>query len=529
MKQVEIKRQQIQIFSGIITIIILFLLGKMTGDNGVAYLAVAIECCSLMFLLISGSVTDSLGKLLRGRNARGQQKNMAAMRKNVMLFQCILGAAAAFLLFVSAGILAENVFKLPYSALIIRILAPAVFLRAVSSVLLGAFQGEGFELPTAVTAVVRQLFLLGFVLLFVNLLKGYGQKVSGLLKNQEFTAMYGGVGAAVAVNVTEALILLFLFLIYKGSRNKEKNQEENRKTKESFLDSVGILYGNMGVSILIKVFGRLPLFLGLLFFLKSASEGAAGCGIFYGKYLAVCMLVILLLCAALLPVCTRAVQLLKKEEYRYAKSCLQGGVHLAWACGLLFTVFFGTMAGPLSVLLGGKQTIPQAERSAETLEKMLLFGSVLILFSVLSFFFERILMLSGKKYLVLCALGVMNIVFVIPLTLFLNLGKAGPEAIVYASVIGTFVLTALLGGLVFRQFRTGPDLVRTLLVPAGAAAAEGIVCVLLGKFLAPHLGNLVTVLAGLVLSVASFLGILLLTHNFKKQEIAEMYKFRKKR
>ena len=525
MKQVEIKRQQIQLFSGIISILMLFLMGKMMGNNGVAYLAAAIECCSLVFLLIGGNVTDSLGKLLRGRNARGQYGNMSAMRRNIMLFQCILGAAAAGILFLSAEILAENVFKLPYSALAIQILAPAVFLRMVSAVLLGYFQGEGFALPAAVTAVVRQLFLLGFMLLFVNLFTGYGRKVSELLKKQEFTAMYGGVGAAVAVNVAEGLILLFLFLIYKGSRNKEKKQEESQKTRESFPDSVRILYGSMGSSVLIRVFERLPLFLGLLFFLKSTQDGAAGCGIFYGKYLAVCMLVILPVCAVLLPVCARAVQLLKKEEYRYAKNCLQSGVHFTWAGGLFFAVFFGTTAGTLGALLCGEQ----AGAQGKTLEKMLLFGSVVILFAVLSFFFEKLLLFSGKKYPVLCALGLMNAAFVLPLTLFLNLGKAGPEAIVYGLAIGTLVLTVLLGTLVFKQFHTKPDLVRTFLVPAGAAAAEGIVCILLGKFLAPHLGNLVTVLASLVLSAVIFGGILKLTHNFKEQEIAEMYKFRKKR
>ena len=188
MKQVEIKRQQIQLFSGIISILMLFLMGKMMGNNGVAYLAAAIECCSLVFLLIGGNVTDSLGKLLRGRNARGQYGNMSAMRRNIMLFQCILGAAAAGILFLSAEILAENVFKLPCQSLAIR-LGPVCFLRMVSAVLLGYFQGEGFALPAAVTAVVRQLFLLGFMLLFVNLFTGYGRKVSELLKKQEFTAM----------------------------------------------------------------------------------------------------------------------------------------------------------------------------------------------------------------------------------------------------------------------------------------------------------------------------------------------------
>ena len=227
-------------------------------------------------------------------------------------------------------------------------------------------------------------------------------------------------GAAVAVNVAEGLILLFLFLIYKGSRNKEKKQEESQK-KRNFPDSVRILYGSMGSSVLIRVFERLPLFLGLLFFLKSTQDGQQ---------------------------VRNFLREISCRMYACDSSCLRGSASCLRKSGaaaekgrislckelsaerrsfyigrrsVFCGVFRNNGRNPWCASLRGRGA------QGKTLEKMLLFGSVVILFAVLSFFFrEKLLLFSGKKYPVLCALGLMNAAFVLPLTLFLNLGKAGP-------------------------------------------------------------------------------------------------------
>ena len=54
------------------------------------------------------------------------------------------------------------------------------------------------------------------------MLGGYGEKVSSLLRQENFTGMYSGLGIALAIDISELFVILFLGLIYKGSRRFEK-------------------------------------------------------------------------------------------------------------------------------------------------------------------------------------------------------------------------------------------------------------------------------------------------------------------
>lgn len=516
MNQVEVKRRQLQVYSEMIGIITLFVLGRLIGDNGIAYFAVAVECYSFFLLVLTGSTADTLGRILRGRIAKGQYKNVFRMRRNVMILQGILGALGAVLLFVCARPLAVHVFRLKYSAFLMMLFAPAVFLRTVSSVFLGYFLGDGSELPSAMTGIIRQVFFLGFSVLFCNIFKDYGQKVTGLLGKQEFTAMYGGAGAAVAAALTELLVILFLFLIYKGSsRPGRKQTEEGLKVTESFFDLARILYGNRSFSMLAQLFERLPVWLGIIFFQKSAEEtglAVESYGIFYGKYLAFCGFFVLLVCASLVSVHGKTVYCMKREEQRYAKSCFQSGFHIAWVRTVFFAFFFAVMAKQIAEIFCGSQ--------AQLLTQMLSSGSGLIILVTVSYYFERILMYFDKKYLVLGSLGAMNVVFVVAVTVFLNAGKAGILALVYAGMISFLVLALLLGFFAFRQLRSGLDLLRAVVIPTGAAGAAGLLGMLLGKVFTPHLGSLVTVLICFLLSFAVYWCILLLLRNFRDQELS---------
>ena len=216
MNQAEIKRRQAGMLSEILSWLVIAFLGRVTGANGIAYLAAAWEAAELLWLLISGGTADTLGRLLRGRNTKGQYKNVMKMRRDILLLQAGFGILGSVLLFALSEWLMQDVFRMQYSSLILMILAPTVFLRSISETLTGCFRGEGTELPGTIAAFLRPVFILGFGLLFGKILAGYGNKVSALLLQLNFTAMYSSVGVAIAITVTELFLVLFLFLIYKG-------------------------------------------------------------------------------------------------------------------------------------------------------------------------------------------------------------------------------------------------------------------------------------------------------------------------
>lgn len=181
MNPLEVKRKQIEICAAAIGLITLLIFGELLGDNGVAYLAVSSECFLLLWSLTGSATADALAKLLRGRIARGQHKNAVMLNRIAMSIVGMAGVLCSVLLILLAEQIARNLFHAPRSAILIKLLAPAVCLRTFSALLLGRFQGDGMEMPAVIGAVLRQVCVLLFGLLFCNLLRGYGDKVLSLI------------------------------------------------------------------------------------------------------------------------------------------------------------------------------------------------------------------------------------------------------------------------------------------------------------------------------------------------------------
>ena len=516
MNRAEVKRRQAESLAEILTWITLAVMGNLTGNNGITYVVVAYEMFLLVWMPVGGGLTDSLGRLLRNRNNKGQYKNAEKMRSFTLVFQAVAGGAGSILLLAAAQPAAELVFKVRYSTLILMVLAPAIFLRSVSSVLLGYFQGEGSELPTAMTGILRQLFIMGFGYLFAGGLQKYGGQVSELLKQHNFVAMYSGVGIAAAVTAAEVFILLFLFLLYKGNsrRIRRSKPESGMRTTDSSMDCLRCLWGSRWSEIVTGLFAFMPLPLGWLFYGKSVQEedvAAMEYGIYMGKYLVVCGIWAALVTMTVLPVIGKGFAAMKKEEQRFARTAFQSGVHVCFVNGIFAAVFVAVMGEQFAGLL--------CRDGGDIALGMFRGGSAVILTAVLSGYFARILTALGRKYLVIGVYALGNVLFMISAAVLLNLGRLGILALVYSSLISGGIVCVLMGMFLYRQLRMRIDWLRLLVMPLIAGFAAGLAGVFLEGVFAPHLGSLVTLLILLVISALVYWILLLLTRNFREQEL----------
>lgn len=516
MNRAEINRKQMEAFAEILTWITLSVAGRLTGSNGVTYIVVAHMIFLPVWLFVGGGLADSLGRLLRNRSNKGQYKNAEKMRNFTLSFQTGLGASGFFLLLIVAQPAAEAFFKARYSVLILMALAPTVFLRSVSSVLLGYFQGEGSEFPTAATSILRQLLILGFGYLFAGGLMKYGEQVSGLLKQDNFTAMYGSVGIAAAVTVSEVFIVMFLFLFYRvsGRRRKRTKPESGMRTTDSSMDCLRSLYGSRWNEILARLFAFLPLPLGWLFYAKSVQEedtAALEYGMYMDKYLVVCGILISLITIVVLPVIGKGLVSLKKEEQRFARSAFQSGVHLCVVHGIFAAFFIGSLGEQLAGFL--------CPDGGENVRKMFQGGGALILSAALTGYFAKVLSSLGKKYILVWSFAAGDVLFAVLAAVLLNIGKVDILALVYSSFLSGGVVCILLGVFVYRQLRMRIDWMRILVIPLIAGSVSGLAGILLKGIFAPHLGNLVTMIVMLVISGAIYWILLLLARNFREQEL----------
>ena len=513
MNQIEIKKRRMEFGSFVLEMVVLLVLGELLGDNGVVYIAFALESFMLFWTLAGSGMADALGKLLRGRSARRQYKNAARLRKNALIFAALLGLAGSVALFACAELLSESLFRISYSTAIIRWLAPVIFLRAVTAVLLGYFQGEGTELPAVISYVIRPVCVLGFSLLFIKLFGDDGSKVSALLRQENFTAMYGGLGVALAVLVSEVLVVLFLFLVYRGSRGKErKGGGDGARTIDGFGGQIRMLYGNLFPQIGRALLQQLPVWLGMYFFRNSVVTETElnDYGILYGKYLPLIGIMIFPAYALLLGNCYKAADCVRKEEQRYAKGYFSGGLHMGVAYGMFFSVFTAILAPQLAGVF--------CETGVKLAAQLLRFGSIIVLFAVTGFYLSEILVFLGGKIQVLGALALYNLVFVICLLIFLNSGKMGVIALIYAGAVAGGVYVAATGTLLLYQTHLNVDWLQAVGIPAGGACVAGLLLFFMSRLFTP-LGNSMTVVLCLALGLAAYILLLLLVRNFREQEL----------
>lgn len=515
MNQAETKRRQVQAIAAIIALITLTVISRLTGYNGVTYVVVGLETYAMIYTAVSGGVAEALGRVLRLRNAKGQHRNASSIRRNAMLFQLVMGAAGTVVTLVAAEEIAEKLFRVQYSSSILMLLAPAVFLRSVSTVLLGYSSGEEAELPTAVVCILRQVFILGFSLLFGRMLGNYGSKVSRLLVQENFEAMYGGVGVAIAVTLSEVFAVIFLILMYKGNKpSSNKASQEGMRNRVSFSDTVRLLCANRGARAGIQLLAIITLPLGFICLQKLSGGNdstAVEYGVFTAGYGVVCGIMVAFVMALAIPIYSKAAGLIRREEHRFARTVFQSGVHIIFVHAGFMTVFLTVMAGQAAAVICPEQV--------ELASKMLQGGSSVILFAALSIYFSRMLILTGKKYFVMTVLAIADVIYAVTVTVMLNIGKTGVLALVYGGMTGGAVLCIVLGMFTYRQMKQRIDFLQILIVPVAAACVAGLLGMLLGKVLTPHVGNLFSLLVCFAVSGVLYWAGLLLLRNFREQEL----------
>lgn len=514
MSQAEKKRQQIEIGSYIFGLINILIFGKMLGDKGIAFFIFGLESLFFVSIFTMGSLTDTLGKILRSRNQKGKYISAHHIRRWVFLMQGVLGIVVGGVFACCSGVIADKVFGVQYCNALIMLMAPILCFRNISAILIGFCQGEGSELPGAVAAPLRQILVLGFGSVFIRILQEYGKKVADLLGDASYIAMYGSIGLGIAMLLAEILVFLFLGLITLGNRKKLiMREDQGVKQKESFTGIMRILYRNMGIGILIQMIGLFPLWAGAILYRRSIADVGAyaeNYGVFAGRYLAICGIPVLLISILLVNAGFRTVDALRKDDNREAKRYFRGGIHSGMVHAIFWTVFVAVMAEQLVGVIS-------PANSKMTVE-MLRFGSASIWFGTLLLYFIKQLMRMKKKYHILAGLISADFVFVILYLVLDNRANIGVMVLVYTSLVTLCVGCVITGFLCCRILRCGIDWLRSIAIPAGAGCLVGIVSMLMGKVLAPNFGDVLAVVLCFLASSILYWVILIVFRCFDEQE-----------
>ena len=511
MNQVAVLRKQIQYYSYVLGAIILLMFGRMIGNNGVAYLAIAMETVGLFMVLLGDDTAEVFGKMLRFRRKRKQYNDALVVKKRIMILQFSLGLVCFGAVFLLADVIAIKLFQIPNTALIIRILAPVLFLRMMSTLLIGYFQGSGAQMPAVFSSVLRQILFLILGKLFCGGFLEYGEKVSALLKNDDFYGMYGAVGLALAIVLSEVVILIAMVIFYFISdRNYDKKRCESGLHKaERLQDTLQGFYGlgaaGIGFSFLKRIFVLVALIL-----LVSLEE----IGLYYGKYLLLCAIPVLFVVARYYILYARMISAMKNKNGRQVREKIQIGLQYAWCAGILMVVLMAVLA---------PQIVNAYFPEDAVLLNMLQGGSLLILAVILLAYLVVVHSAHKRKLASLLTLAGAA-VFSMVLAVLLG-GKMESQlmAVIYAGVISLYLAVMILGAITISQYHLKLEYVQVFILPLVCVGVVGVIVLLMSKLLAPHIGNGLTCWLGIVLGVVLYLVALGFCRVFSENEIEQLY------
>lgn len=511
MNQVEVLRKQIQYYAYVFGAIILLFFGQMIGNNGIAYLAIAMETIGLFVVLIGEGAADVLGKMLRFRRKRQQFNEALILRKRINWLQVILTSVFFIAIFLLADVIAEMIFKIPNAALIIRVLAPVLLLRMLGTLLIGYFQGFGAHMPAVLSCLLRQVLFLILGRLFCEKFLAYGEKAAALLKNDDFYGMYGAVGLVLSMVVSELVILVALLIFYFISdRNYDKKRsEEGLHKAEALKDTIMGFFSLGSKNMSFSFFKRLFVLIALIFLVQLDDIG-----VFYGKYLLLCAIPTLLVGARFYMLYARLISVVRNKNGRQIRERIQVGFQYAWSTGILITVLIAVLAPQLVSACFAEDIL---------LQKMLQHGSMLVLAVILIAYMILVHMAHNRQMVCLLTLLGSTVLFVILGIVLGNKIESRPMAIIYAAMIALYVEVLVLGAFTVSMYRLQLEYVSVFVLPLVCVGIVGVVVLLLCKFLTPHIGNEVAFVLGILLGVVLYLVCLGFSRVFSETEIEQLY------
>lgn len=511
MSQGEVKRKQIQYYSYIIGVILFIFFSKKIGNNGIMYLAIAIEYIAIFVTFLGDYFADVYGRMIRYRRKRNQYNDVRILKKRIIIYQLILGIVSFLIAFFGAEYISAILFGAARAALVIRILSPVLLLKTISSLLTGYFQSFGMQIISAISTLCRQVLFGVFGNLFCTRFLEYGQKVSALLKDPDCKGFYGAIGLCLAILLTDVIILVSLCIYYFLSDTgiDKKRSSRGVSPSEKLFDTImSLSYLNLQNSV-IWVFKRLLVFLPLIICVDFERRG-----IFYGKFLAVFSIPLLLLVSRYQLFYARLVSAIKNRENRMIRDYIQVGVQYTWVVGIFVATLFAVLAAQISESFFENDIL---------LTGLLQKGALLFVFLTLFAYFYLVHAANNKK--TECFIGILSngILYVILSYFFYGKLDQSLEAFIYAGIISFLVGTLILGISVIIQLHIRLDFIPIFILPLICVGVTGIILLFICKYLTPHIGALLCVILSLIIGMVIYLASLGLCRVFTEMEIEKIY------
>lgn len=474
-------------------------LTHILGDDGNGYYSTANEIYTIILMISSFSLPLAVSRLVAEREYAGEVKNSYRVLICSLRFAAVTGGILSILTFLLGGVITKYVMGVELASYALRVLAPAIFLFALTGVLRGFFQGHGTMVPTAVSQIIEQIINAIVSVAGAYVMLQYGLKLGEKKGDAELGTALAAAGGTFGTVASVGVALLFMIVIYLGYRNGFKRRMKKDKTRRRESDRaiyraitytilpivLSTLVYNISTIIDQGVFNHILVGMGF-----TQKQYATVWGIYSGKF-RVLMNVPLSIASCLAPSVVPALtEAMANNDLREAGLRTRDTIRYTMVFTIPCAVGMAALARPIMMMLyGNNDSLALAAGIMQS-------GALLTVLLALSTLTTGILQGLGEMQAPLVHAATAVAIHLGFLVLFVVKFKWNIYGVVYANIIFGLIICLLNARSIRKKLHYRQEIKKTFLVPVIAAGVMGIAAYLVHRVFNLFAGNTIsTILA----------------------------------
>ena len=474
-------------------------LTHILGDDGNGYYSTANEIYTIILMISSFSLPLAVSRLVAEREYAGEVKNSYKVLICSLRFAAVTGGILSILTFLLGGVITKYVMGVELASYALRVLAPAIFLFALTGVLRGFFQGHGTMVPTAVSQIIEQIINAIVSVAGAYVMLQYGLKLGEKKGDAELGTALAAAGGTFGTVASVGVALLFMIVIYLGYRNGFKRRMKKDKTRRRESDRaiyraitytilpivLSTLVYNISTIIDQGVFNHILAGMGF-----TQKQYATVWGIYSGKF-RVLMNVPLSIASCLAPSVVPALtEAMANNDLREAGLRTRDTIRYTMVFTIPCAVGMAALARPIMMMLyGNNDSLALAAGIMQS-------GALLTVLLALSTLTTGILQGLGEMQAPLVHAATAVAIHLGFLVLFVVKFKWNIYGVVYATIIFGLIICLLNARSIRKKLHYRQEIKKTFLVPVIAAGVMGIAAYLVHRVFNLFAGNTIsTILA----------------------------------
>lgn len=456
------------IISRIIGLVYRIPLTNILGDTGNTYYSTANEIYNIILMIASFSLPLAVSRLMAERLHKGEVRNANRVFLCAVRFAVMSGLILSCLTYLLSGIITKRMLNVEMAKYALRVLAPAIFIFAITGTFRGFFQGHSTMVPTAISQVIEQIVNAAVTIIGANIMFSYGVKLAQSEGNDLLGPAWGAAGATFGTVVSVTVALIFMMLVYVTYRRTFARQLRHDTTGKR--ESEAQIYRLLFLTILPIVLSTLIYNVSTIMdqgvfnaILKgqgyTEKQYATIWGIYTGKF-RVLMNVPLSLASclgpAVVPSLTAAIaDRNKKEAVRKVRSSIRYTMIITIPCAL----GMAALGGPIiEMLFHPESGIPLSAGIMQA-------GAPMIILYALSTLTTSILQGLGKLRTPLINCGIALVLHLVCLFVFMRNFNMNIYGVIHANTFFALVV-CILNALAIKRFLAyRQEYLRTFLIP----------------------------------------------------------------